>query len=203
MHQDEVAIEATDDVVGKHCTEHKEDEALHRIDILANRVDTKAFCQQAIENHRKAELNKINGAKPERNGQWQSGDHITLFLPMPVHLVESHPHVLNHRGRVAITRGPLVYCLEQADHQGVHVWDIALEVGTTWEARHQPELLGGVTTLHTGGWQLDTTTWKQRLYRPFRQQSTSLGPLEITAIPYYAWANRAPGPMQVWLPIEQ
>ncbi len=133
---------------------------------------------------------------------WQAGDTVRLHLPMPVRTVESYPYVLENTGRVALMRGPLLYCLEQVDNPGFDLRDLVLPPGAAPSAAFQRDLLGGVVALRS---QAETVppddAWHDRLYRtassePQRQTSRSV---EITAIPYYSWANREPGPMRVWV----
>jgi len=126
---------------------------------------------------------------------WRPGDVVTLELPMPVERVEAHPAVHEDAGRVALQRGPVVYCLEEADN-GPHLRDVALPHDAPLEATYDPDLLGGVVVIRGPGWRRDPTAWGDALYRPAgspRQEMT------ITAIPYYAWANRTPGEMLVWI----
>jgi DUF1680 family protein len=124
---------------------------------------------------------------------------------MPVRHVASHPYVTENLGRVALMRGPLLYCLEQADNPGVELRDVVLPSGADLAATFRPELLDGVVTL-TG--RAETVRpgagWTSRLYRPESTAAEERGTraVEITAIPYYAWANREPGRMRVWLPGE-
>jgi DUF1680 family protein len=132
--------------------------------------------------------------------EWKDGDTVRLELPMPATLLESHP-LTSNTGRVAVRRGPLVYCLEGADHPGVDVWDIELPEDAEWAAEHRPDLLGGVTVLKTEGEARDGSGWDGALYRPLGSGEPSSRPVEVTAIPYYAWANRKLGPMQVWIPL--
>jgi hypothetical protein len=117
---------------------------------------------------------------------------------MPVERIEAHPRVRSDVGRVALQRGPLVYCLEGVDN-GAKVRHLALPRQAELRAIHQPELLGGVTTV-TGQAlaqrQEDWRDWTGRLYRP----SLAVEPVAFTAVPYYAWDNRAAGEMVVWLP---
>jgi DUF1680 family protein len=132
-----------------------------------------------------------------------AGSIVRLTLPMTIERVESHPHVLGNLGRVALQRGPLFYCLEQADHAEADVWDIYLPDEVELTAEHRPDLLNGVTVLHGACLRRDTpdAEWAEALYATFRRlQRSDLSTVEITAIPYYAWANREPGPMQVWIP---
>lgn len=132
---------------------------------------------------------------------WQSRAEIRLSLPMDVQLVESHPFVSGNHDRVAITRGPLVYCVEQADHEAIDVWTLALPARPIWEVEWRDDLPGGVVTLQTQAYARTLTDWSGQLYRRYQGQHAQYTPTRLTAIPYYAWANREAGPMQVWLPI--
>jgi DUF1680 family protein len=128
-----------------------------------------------------------------------AGDTVRLTLPMPIQRLQSHPHVLGNRGRVALRRGPLIYCIEQADYPDADVWDIILPDEAALTPEFRPDLLGGVTVLRGQASVMDTRGWDGTLYATAR--STPLrATIPLTAIPYYAWANREPGPMQVWIP---
>jgi len=156
---------------------------------------------------------------------WSVGDAIELDLPMPVRLIEAHPAVKGLQNKVAVMRGPLVYCLEAPVEQGgEQVWNngVFLPENVTFTARHDPELLGGVMLLECTALTFrgrdrfvrevangakppkQTTDWKNTLYRTF--QPRELEPAEkdtvpITLIPYYAWANRGLSYMEVWIPL--
>ena len=107
---------------------------------------------------------------------WAPGDVIELDLPMPVRRVEANPQVEADRSRVALQRGPLVYCFEAVDNPG-GVANIILPHDPEFTTEHRPDLLGGVTVI----------TCKDRTGR------------ELTAVPYYAWDHREPGEMAVWV----
>jgi len=126
---------------------------------------------------------------------WREGDVVTLRLPMPVERIEAHPAVHDDAGRVALQRGPMVYCLEQADN-GPHLRDLALPRDARLEATYDADLLGGVVVIRGQGRRRDITAWRGHLYRPAGSATRSL---TVTAIPYYAWANRGPGEMLVWI----
>lgn len=133
--------------------------------------------------------------------EWKAGDVVALDLEMMIQRVESHPHILGNRGRVALQRGPLIYCVEQADHPTADVWDIALPDDAEIEAEHLPDLLDGVTVLRAQGVATDPSEWEGALYAPYLRHSEMETHLaEIVAVPYFAWANREAGPMQVWIP---
>lgn len=133
------------------------------------------------------------------NRTWQAGDVIRLRLPMPVERVFSHPHLIGNWGRVALQRGPLIYCIEQADNPEMDVWDAILHEYMEMKPFVMPELLGGVTVLRGRGITVNPDSGP--LYSVHPTGTTAIThPVSITAIPYYAWANRETGPMQVWLP---
>jgi DUF1680 family protein len=129
---------------------------------------------------------------------WQSGDQIALDLPMPVERMYAHPAVAADVGRVALRRGPIVYCLEQVDH-AVLLSQIALPDTTELAERFEPELLGGVVVIAGSALALDDAGWDGALYRT---TPPTLRPNPIRAIPYYAWDHREPGAMQVWIQSE-
>ncbi len=126
---------------------------------------------------------------------WKKGDRISLELPMPVERVYANPHVVMDVGRVALTRGPLVYCLEEADNPGGTVQRFKLPRQS--EIAVKPSnLFDGIIQLTAGGEAVDEAEFTP-LYRtsPPRQ-----APATLTALPYYLWANRGQGSMVVWIP---
>lgn len=152
----------------------------------------------------------VNGVpqeiKPEANGYfalsrtWKDGDTVTYHLEMPIRAVWANPAVRQLEGRVALQRGPLVYCLEGADHAGIAPLDrIVVEAGkiaSDWTATFEPHLLGGVTVLHGKGKLISAHGWGEQLYR---SAPPALEDISLTAVPYCTWGNRAPGEMRVWL----
>jgi DUF1680 family protein len=142
------------------------------------------------------------GSYVEVRRGWQRGDVVRLNLPMTVRRIESHPFVEENRGRVALMRGPLLYCVEQADNPEVAIRAIALDEEALFEATYCPETLGGVVALRTTArHELPAPAWSEALYRTASDMSPSAASdsVAITAIPYFAWANREAGPMRVWL----
>lgn len=130
---------------------------------------------------------------------WKTGDSVQITLPMEVQILEGHPQILGNRGRVAIRRGALVYCIEGTDNAGADAWDVALTKETRLSARFEPDVLNGVVVLQGEGVLLDLSGWEGALYRAYTPAKPPK-PYALTAIPYYAWANREAGAMQVWLP---
>ncbi len=152
---------------------------------------------------------RVNGAdapaRPAANGYieirrvWKRGDEVEYTLEMPVRAVYANPAVRQLQGRAALERGPLVYCLEGADHGSlaldrIQVERASLPGGFTPEFR--PGLLGGVVTLKGRGQVIDAASWGNALYRP---APPALKEIDLLAVPYYAWGNREPGEMRVWL----
>lgn len=161
-----------------------------------------------------AELN-LNGAPIESQFEpssyvevrrvWTAGDVIDLHLPMPIRPIQSHPYVEENTGRIALMRGPLLYCIEQADNAGIDVHDVKLAPDTQFTDSFRPDLLGGVVAVTANAAEVPVgDDWNGRLYRSFRSDLVSgdATPKSITAIPYFSWANREPGPMRVWIPVE-
>jgi len=142
------------------------------------------------------------GSYAEVRRAWQPGDVVRINLPMPVRCIECHPYVVENAGRVALMRGPILYCIEQADNAGLDLRDVLLSADVGFTATFKPDLLGGVVILRGQAEAVPPdNAWADRLYRtavprPGKPRSQSV---EMTAIPYYAWANREPGRMQVWL----
>jgi DUF1680 family protein len=133
---------------------------------------------------------------------WRSGDVIQLELPMPVRVMECHPSVHENIGRVAMMRGPLLYCLEGVDHPGHELDEIVLPLDATFTSSFQRDLLGGVVALQTPGIvQPSEEGWHNQLYRRFqRKLEADRGEIiGVQAVPYYAWDNRDPGQMRVWI----
>jgi DUF1680 family protein len=126
--------------------------------------------------------------------RWQQGDTVELDLPMPVRRVAAHEKVQANTGRIALQRGPLVYCLEwpdhTADHNGGKVRNLLLPDEAPITPTPRPDLLGGLVALQS------TAT----AYSADAAGNVTTQPVPVLAIPYYAWAHRGPGEMTVWLP---
>jgi len=121
---------------------------------------------------------------------WKKGDVIEIDLPMPVRRVLAHEAVKDDAGKVALERGPLVYCLEAADNGG-RVLNLSLPDRTEFKTHVRPDFLKGIVAI--SGLALASI--------PAEKGQTSVSKeQEITAIPYFAWSNRGPGEMAVWLP---
>jgi uncharacterized protein len=147
---------------------------------------------------RKLDLNIIRGyATIER--RWEKGDVVTLDLPMPGERVYAHPNVRMDVGRVSLRRGPLIYCVEEADNPGQPVQTMKLPREAPIEARRRGDLFDGIVTLEAPVTRLSPAEAGEALYSnspPVERPATA------TALPYYLWNNRGPGSMLVWIPEE-
>jgi DUF1680 family protein len=133
---------------------------------------------------------------------WDAGETVELVLPMEVRLTAADERIDAVRGCVAIERGPLVYAVEHVDQpDGVVVDDLRVDVTGPRTPEHRPDLLGGVTAIRLRGRarRHETAPWP---YPALAETASAADddPVEITAVPYFAWANRGIGPMRVWLP---
>jgi DUF1680 family protein len=113
------------------------------------------------------------------NREWNPGDVVHYSIPMTIHQIEANRKVIEDTGKVALERGPIVYCLEEIDNRNMEQVTIGARALLT--ARFDTTLLNGVETI-TGH---DAT-----------------GTKNFTAIPYFAWNNRGASRMKVWIPIK-
>ncbi|HEX8236075.1 MAG TPA: beta-L-arabinofuranosidase domain-containing protein [Abditibacteriaceae bacterium] len=143
----------------------------------------------------------VPGTYAEVRRVWQSGDVLKLHLPMPVRSVEAHPYALENVNCVALLRGPLLYCLESVDNPDVDLRDIVVPRDAVYAEQWCARVLGGVVMLqgeaavssHAGA-------FGDRLYHTVNAAAEPpTRTIQISAVPYFAWANREPGQMRVWL----
>jgi DUF1680 family protein len=109
------------------------------------------------------------------NRKWKAGDEITLSFDMPVEIVAADPRVKENTGKRAVQRGPLVYCMEEADNKE-DFGEITLASDAAFAFAYEPDLLNGVVRI-----------------------TASSGNKTVKLIPYYAWDNRESGEMKVWI----
>jgi DUF1680 family protein len=142
----------------------------------------------------------------EMHRLWKPGDAVRLSLDMAPRLIVSNPRVRENLGRVAVERGPLVYCLEQLDQPGVgSIFDVTLPVdaepGKGFALEFRSNMLGGIVVLRHKGIATFKPLSDQPLYEALEAVHQPKGrEVELTFIPYYAWANRQMDAMQVWMP---
>lgn len=127
---------------------------------------------------------------------WQKGDVVTLDLPMPPVRLYANPGVIMDAGRVALKRGPLVYCVEEADNPGGRVQRFRLPRESELMETTRADLFDGIVTLQADAIAIDEAEFTE-LYRTEPPREGRAG---VTALPYYLWANRGQGSMVVWIP---
>ncbi|MCU6175297.1 glycoside hydrolase family 127 protein [Citrobacter cronae] len=129
--------------------------------------------------------------------QWQEGDIITLNLPMPVRRVYANPLVRHAAGKVAIQRGPLVYCLEEADNRA-QLHNLSLPKASAFREIQGVGLLKGKVLLQAEGVRVLTAHEDKPLYS-FDNRQTAVEKQTLTFIPWFSWANRGEGEMRIWV----
>lgn len=122
--------------------------------------------------------------------RWKKGDRVELSFDMTPRYVVAHKNVAANRGRVAVERGPVVYCAEWPDN-GFDLGSLIVNTRNPLNAS-KTDILNGVTTI---------TTRAQSVVRG-KDGNVAVSDVDLTLIPYYAWANRGEGKMAVWLPSE-
>jgi DUF1680 family protein len=128
---------------------------------------------------------------------WSRGDTLVLTFPLPVERIHADPRVRADFGRIALQRGPLVYCMEEADN-GPHLALVRLPPDSPLDAVERADLLGGVTVIEARGLGAEGGEARDELYS--RNGPPNIpSAKKLTFIPYYAWANRTPGEMAVWI----
>lgn len=128
------------------------------------------------------------------NRKWKKGDRITLNLPMETEKVIANTNVKDDVSRFALERGPIVYCLEGPDNRDSLVQNIMVDKNAVATTNYHADLLNGVGVINIKG---------QSTKRQLNSDSLLTVNQNVTAIPYYAWANRGPSEMTVWIPYEQ
>ena len=142
----------------------------------------------------------VDGVKTDKgyliiNRVWKKGDVVSLHLDMPVRTVVANPQVTDDRGRVAVERGPLVYCAEAADNTSHSIFRFLMPtnpqfnvVDRTINGQHQVSF--GVKAIKVDGQTVDTDA----------DGRVKVSDTRLTLIPYYEWNHRGADDMEVWLP---
>jgi hypothetical protein len=125
------------------------------------------------------------------NNTWKKGDKVEVSLPMETRRVVSGKNIQENDGKVALQRGPIMYCAEWVDNAG-KVSNLILPASTILVPEFNPDLLNGITVLKG----------KVPAYIIENNQQIKTVQQSFTAIPYYSWANRGKGEMMIWLPTE-
>jgi DUF1680 family protein len=140
----------------------------------------------------------INGKRVEgdlQNGylpisrKWKKGDVVSIHFDMPVRTIKANQRVADDRGRVAIERGPLVYCAEFADNAGQNIFSFMLNKRSAFSVEDKPDVADGVKAITTSGQLMGYDADGRLTTRDAR----------FTLIPYYAWNHRGAGQMEVWI----
>lgn len=125
--------------------------------------------------------------------KWKKGDMLEVRFPMEIHRVKAHPAVVYDVGRVALQRGPVVFCFEEKDQEEPVLFHSMLDGQKEASGRYESKLLGGVYAISLPG---------VALREPAGNIPTRK-PIWMKAIPYFAWANRGADNMLVWMPVQQ
>jgi len=123
--------------------------------------------------------------------EWEPGDVVKLTLPMPVRSIVAHDSVAEDRDKIAIQRGPIVYCAEGKDRENGQVMNLILDPEEPMSTRFENDLLQGVQVV---------TATASPARKTLENEIAVFEPTEITLIPYHVWANRGPSEMIVWFP---
>lgn len=124
--------------------------------------------------------------------KWEDGDSIELLLPMPVRKVLADGRILDDQNRMAVQRGPIIYCAEWPDNNYGNILNLVINREAQFTTEFMPDLLGGTQIIQTTGHQ----TRRNR-----KGIITLLVEEPVTFIPYALWNNRGPGQMAVWIPL--
>lgn len=125
---------------------------------------------------------------------------VKLSLEMRVEVIQANPKVIADLGKVAIQRGPVVYCMEEVDNDDA-LFGLSMKKGTEFEVKMEDDLPTKAAVLYFDGYQYKSNDkWEETLYAPLEEEKTQV---RIKAIPYCLWGNRKQGQMMVWMRIEQ
>jgi len=160
-------------------------------------------------NHAVILINGNKVAMPLKGGtyaaitrKWKAGDGIELKLAMPVELIQANPLVEEDRNRVAVKRGPVVYCIESNDlPNDKNIFNVILNIDEKLTPENYMIHNSYVAALKGKALYTNMNIWNGKLYQPLTK--SNLKNIPVTLIPYYAWANRGVSDMEVWIPFER
>lgn len=121
---------------------------------------------------------------------------IHVQFTMPVMFVRANPKVRADAGKLAIVRGPLVYCLEEVDN-GDNLSSVYINPDMETKVSYETDLLGGCTAIYGVGSRISQSGWEDGAL--YKEQKADFETIHWKAVPYYAWGNREPGEMMVWM----
>lgn len=127
------------------------------------------------------------------NRKWGENEKITVVFPYELRTIESHPEIVENRGRVALQLGPIVYCVEGKDLSNNQANNIMIDDKQIFEINYEKDLLNGVMTING-----EATYFEENATGEIEETM-----IDFKAIPYYAWANRGGSEMFVWIPNER
>lgn len=126
---------------------------------------------------------------------WAEEEIVEIEFNMPVQLIQANPKVRENTGKLAITRGPLVYCIEEMDN-GSNLSAFSIALDNKFNVEYDKNLLGGAVSIKLDGYRIDEKALGNELYRGAVDSDT---PAQIVAVPYSMWGNRDSGEMSVWI----
>ena len=126
---------------------------------------------------------------------WMENTTFTFEISMEPVMLCAHPSVAFDTGKVAVMRGPIVYCAEETDN-GTDLGSIILNANGKMSCEYQKDFLGGTVVITAESWRISKDGWEGRLYQPLKEK---LEPCTIRMIPYSMWNNRGVGEMRVWM----
>ena len=129
---------------------------------------------------------------------WQEGDTLQLTLPMPVRRIYGNPLVRHQAGQVAVQRGPLVYCLEQADN-GEQLHNLQLPRDARFSAVEGKGIFARKILLQAPGYKQTAEDAENQALWHYDRAPSSRQPQVLTFIPWFSWANRGEGEMRIWV----
>ncbi|MDX9928973.1 MAG: glycoside hydrolase family 127 protein [Bacteroidales bacterium] len=124
--------------------------------------------------------------------RWKGGDRVELILPMPVRAVVADERVIDGRGKIALQRGPVIFCAEGPDNEGGHILNYMIDREAGFKTEFVPSLLGGTQVIRATG---------RQVRRDLQDNVLTGEQEEVVLIPYHLWNNRGPAEMMVWLPV--
>ena len=125
---------------------------------------------------------------------WSEGDEVTLLMDMPVKRMRANPELRYNAGKVALMRGPVVYCLEEADNGGI-LTSLRLPADAALKVTDGSGLFAGTKLIEADG--MRSAPWQGGLYSA--DSAGTEQKTKLTAVPYFMWNNRGPGEMLVWI----
>ncbi|MGZ5191682.1 MAG: glycoside hydrolase family 127 protein, partial [Flavisolibacter sp.] len=158
---------------------------------LYKRLDKKKMNDFNITINGKNLAWKIQDGYAVINREWKKGDHVLINIPMDIKKIVAKPEVTDNKDRIAIQRGPLVYCVEGADNEDV--WNLLVPANAIFKTVSHKVLNEEVIALEAD--LLSAAPGIDGISIVMKKK-------KVTAIPYYTWANRGANPMQVWLPVK-